>query len=290
MKATEQLHDLGQSLWLDNITRDLLTSGTLKHYIDELSVTGLTSNPTIFDQAIKNSSGLRRDRFAEAQGGQVGRGRCSSSWRWKTSPARRICSDRSTSGPTAWTAGCRSRSRRCSPTTPPARSPAAKSCMPGPTVESVDQDPRHARRVARDRRGDLRRHPDQRDAAVLARALLRRGRGIPARHRAPHRRRAQARRRVGRLGVHQPLGRRGRGKVPEGCATSSASRSPSAPTRRIAQLLSSPRWQRDLQRRRAPAAAACGPAPAPRTPRRPTSCTSRRWPPRSPSTPCPKPR
>ena len=50
------LHDLGQSLWLDNITRDLLRSGTLKRYIDELSVTGLTSNPTIFDQAIKSST------------------------------------------------------------------------------------------------------------------------------------------------------------------------------------------------------------------------------------------
>jgi transaldolase len=55
MKATQRLHDLGQSIWLDNITRDLLTSGTLKRYIDELSVTGLTSNPTIFDHAIKNS-------------------------------------------------------------------------------------------------------------------------------------------------------------------------------------------------------------------------------------------
>src|SRR6202158_658417 len=56
MKATETLHDEGQSLWLDNITRDLLESGTLKRYIDELSVTGLTFNPTIFDHAIKNSS------------------------------------------------------------------------------------------------------------------------------------------------------------------------------------------------------------------------------------------
>jgi transaldolase len=56
MKATQLLHDLGQSLWLDNITRDLLDSGTLKQYIDELSVTGLTSNPTIFDHAIKNSA------------------------------------------------------------------------------------------------------------------------------------------------------------------------------------------------------------------------------------------
>jgi transaldolase len=54
MKATQQLHELGQSLWLDNITRELLTSGTLARYISELSVTGLTSNPTIFDLAIKN--------------------------------------------------------------------------------------------------------------------------------------------------------------------------------------------------------------------------------------------
>ena len=56
MPATAKLRDLGQSLWLDNITRALLTGGGLKRYIDELSVTGLTSNPTIFDQAIKNST------------------------------------------------------------------------------------------------------------------------------------------------------------------------------------------------------------------------------------------
>jgi transaldolase len=56
VKATQKLHELGQSLWLDNITRDLLTSGTLRRYIDELSVTGLTSNPTIFDHAIKNNT------------------------------------------------------------------------------------------------------------------------------------------------------------------------------------------------------------------------------------------
>jgi transaldolase len=55
MTATQKLHDMGQSLWLDNITRGLLTSGTLRRYIQEFSVTGLTSNPTIFDHAIKNS-------------------------------------------------------------------------------------------------------------------------------------------------------------------------------------------------------------------------------------------
>jgi transaldolase len=73
MKATQQLHNLGQSLWLDNITRNLLDSGTPRRYIDELSVTGLTSNPTIFDHAIKNSAaydaaireGLRKGSTAE---------------------------------------------------------------------------------------------------------------------------------------------------------------------------------------------------------------------------------
>src|SRR5215469_10210353 len=55
MKATQQLNELGQSLWLDNITRDLLDKGTLQRYIADLSVTGLTSNPTIFDHAITHS-------------------------------------------------------------------------------------------------------------------------------------------------------------------------------------------------------------------------------------------
>jgi transaldolase len=56
MNAPQRLHNLGQSLWLDNITRDLLNQGALQEYIDDLSVTGLTSNPTIFDHAIKNSA------------------------------------------------------------------------------------------------------------------------------------------------------------------------------------------------------------------------------------------
>ncbi len=73
MKATQTLHDLGQSLWLDNITRDLLTSGTLKRYIAELSVSGLTSNPTIFDHAIKNSTAYDaaiRKKLAEGKFGE----------------------------------------------------------------------------------------------------------------------------------------------------------------------------------------------------------------------------
>jgi len=73
MRATELLHNLGQSLWLDNITRDLLDGGTLKRYIDELSVTGLTSNPTIFDHALKNSAAYDtpiREKLATGKAGE----------------------------------------------------------------------------------------------------------------------------------------------------------------------------------------------------------------------------
>jgi transaldolase len=74
MKATQLIHNLGQSLWLDNITRDLLEKGTLQGYIDELSVTGLTSNPTIFDHAIKNSSAYDaaiRSQLAKGKAGEA---------------------------------------------------------------------------------------------------------------------------------------------------------------------------------------------------------------------------
>jgi len=74
MKATQQLHNLGQSLWLDNITRDLLNTGTLKRYIDDLSVTGLTSNPTIFDHAIKNSAAYDapiREKLLKGESGEA---------------------------------------------------------------------------------------------------------------------------------------------------------------------------------------------------------------------------
>ena len=74
MKATQLLHNLGQSLWLDNITRDLLNSGTLAHYINEFSVTGLTSNPTIFNHAIKNSTAYDaaiQDRLARGKSGEA---------------------------------------------------------------------------------------------------------------------------------------------------------------------------------------------------------------------------
>ncbi len=73
MNATQMLRDLGQSLWLDNITRNLLRSGVLRRYIDELSVTGLTSNPTIFDHAIRNGNDYDdaiKSKLAEGKSGE----------------------------------------------------------------------------------------------------------------------------------------------------------------------------------------------------------------------------
>jgi len=73
MTATQALHDFGQSLWLDNITRDLIDSGGLRRFIDEFAVTGLTSNPTIFEQAIKNGDAYDdsiRSRVAAGKSGE----------------------------------------------------------------------------------------------------------------------------------------------------------------------------------------------------------------------------
>ncbi len=72
MTMTQKLHDLGQSLWLDNITREMLDNGTLRRYVNELSITGLTSNPTIFDEAIGSSSLYDRSIQQKARGGLSG--------------------------------------------------------------------------------------------------------------------------------------------------------------------------------------------------------------------------
>jgi len=72
MTAIAQLREIGQSLWLDNISRDLLDGGSLERYRDELGVTGLTSNPTIFDQAIANTVAYDKSIRQKMQQGQSG--------------------------------------------------------------------------------------------------------------------------------------------------------------------------------------------------------------------------
>ena len=195
MNATAKLHDLGQSLWLDNITRDLLDSGTLRRYIDELSVTGLTSNPTIFDHAIKNSAAYDdADPPARLRAGRSGEDlffELALEDLTRAADLFQPVFDR-TDGVDGWV------SLEVSPLLAhdtgehPRRGQGAARA--GRATQSVHQDSRHAGRPAGHRGGDLRRRPGQRHAAVLARAISGGGRSLSARRRAPHRGRAQSRR------------------------------------------------------------------------------------------------
>ncbi len=173
LKATGQLHRLGQSLWVDNITREMLNSGTLQHYIDDLSVTGLTSNPTIFEQAIKNSSA-----YDTAIAGKLGQGKSGEGLFFEIAledltPRRRSVSAHLRSdqrhgrvGVARGLAAARARRRRD-------HRGRQGSVLEGRSSEPDDQDSRDHRRTAGYRGGHLRRHPGQRHAAVLPRALLR---------------------------------------------------------------------------------------------------------------------
>ena len=271
MKPTQKLHDLGQSLWLDNITRELLNSGTLKRYIDELSVTGLTSNPTIFDHAIKNSAIYDGDIASTAVRRQIGRGPVLRPGPGGPDPRRRSVPVRLRPHRRRRRLGVARGLARSRPRHQEHAGGCARSSQACRQAQPLHQDSRHAGRPAGHRGGDLRRRSGERHAAVLARAICRRGRSLSARRRTAHRGGAQPGRRLGRLAVRQPLGRRGRRQgAGRAASTGSASRSASAPTRPIASC--SIRRVSSASPIRAPApSACCGPAPAPRTPRHPTA-------------------
>jgi transaldolase len=209
----------------------------------ELSITGLTSNPTIFEHAIGKGDAYDEQIATLARAGRSGEDlfiqlalrdltRAADLFRPRTTP------------PAASTAGPRSRSRRSSSTMPTRRSARSRACTRrrrGPTSTSRSR----ARRPASGDRGiDLRRRADQRDAAVLARAVRRRRRSVSARHRAAPRRRARSEGRVGRVAVREPLGRRGQGPS----AAEKRNRLGIAVARRTykayRELLGSPRWQK----------------------------------------------
>ena len=244
VKPTQELHEMGQSLWLDNITRTMLGDGTLQRYVDELSVTGLTSNPTIFDKAISGGDAYD-EQIAELRAPSGTRPRSSSS----SSPSP-TCRDATeifapiharTDGVDGWA------SLEVSPlladdaaaTIEQAAAPARE----GRPRQPLHQDPGHRGRADGDRGVDLRRRPDQRHPALLARAVPRLGRGLHAGARTPGRGRARPRRPLGRLDLRQPLGRRGRRHAPAGLRNQLGIAVARRAYRAYRELLDSERWQ-----------------------------------------------
>ena len=234
MKATQDLHDLGQSLWLDNITRNLLKTGVLRRYIDELSVTGLTSNPTIFDHAIKNSNdydGAIKSKLAEGKSGEKLFFELALEDLTQAADLFRPIYDR-TCGVDGWV----------SLEVSPLLAHDTKSTI------AVAKD-LHARAARPNLLIKIPGTPEGLPAieeAIFAGVPVNvtllfsdeqyRGgcRCLHARDRAAHRSRIAARCRLGGIGLHQPLGRRsGRQGARRHSTTSSASPSPSASTRLI---------------------------------------------------------
>ena len=129
-RATETLHDRGQSLWLDNITRDLLETRHARALHRRALGDRAHVQPDDLRPRHQEQLGLRRRHPEEGQGRQVGRGAVLRAGARGPDRAPRICSDRSGTGRAAWTAGCRSRCRRCWPTTPPAPWPPPRRCTP----------------------------------------------------------------------------------------------------------------------------------------------------------------
>ena len=218
MKATQLLHNLGQSIWLDNITRDLLDTGTLKRYIDEFSVTGLTSNPTIFDHAIKNSAAYDaaiREKLAKGKSGEELFFELALEDLTRAADLFRPIYDR-TNGVDGWV------SLEVSPllaydtdsTLAAAKDLFARAERPNLFIKI----PGTKEGLPAIEEAIFAGVPVNVTLLVLARAIRRRGRGVPARHRAAHRRRAQSQCRLGGIGLHQPLGRRGRGQGAGGAA------------------------------------------------------------------------
>ena len=195
MKATAELHELGQSLWLDNITRELLDSGQLQTYIDEYSVTGLTSNPSIFDKAI--AGGGYDDAIHEKAEARTEREPLF--FELAIEDLRRAADmfgaiHERTDGVDGWV------SLEVSPllaydtesTVQAARTLHEQAARDNLFIKI----PGTAEGLPAIEEADLRRCPGERHAALLARAVPRGGRRVHAGRRAAHRCRPQSRRRA----------------------------------------------------------------------------------------------
>ena len=171
MKATQLLYNLGQSIWLDNITRDLLDTGTLRRYIDELSVTGLTSNPTIFERAIRNSPSYDVPIREKLAAGTSGEG----NWPVRTfSASQRVLIPSSCATSRGCPSACtpRARSATHSPTQPGSASvtcPSPVSASPRRRTRSPRRRTRRRSDRSRDRGVGGKSHHDPTTAAHRAR-------------------------------------------------------------------------------------------------------------------------
>jgi transaldolase len=281
MKATQELNQLGQSIWLDNITRDLLTSGTLRRYIAELSLTGLTSNPTIFDHAIKNSSAYDsaiRSKLKEGKSGETLFFELAIEDLAQAAGLFRPIWDR-TNGVDGWV------SLEVSPllahdtasTIAAAKELHARAKRPNLFIKipgTVEGLPAIEESIFAGVPVNVTLLFSREHYLAAAEAYLR---GIERRIAAGLNRRSSS-----AAGM-----RPSRTKCPRPCATSSASQSRNEHTRPPASC--SARHARGAFTTRVGGHSACyGRAREPRIQRRPTSCTSRHWPRRSRSTPCRK--
>ena len=206
--APKALHQLGQSLWLDNITRDLLDSGTLEGYIDRMSVTGLTSNPTIFDRAISGSASYDAEIHRQLDAGHSGEALFFNlAIQDLTRAADLFAPVHQRTGTVDGFVSLEVSPLLAYDTRGDARA-GEGAARPGGQAQPLHQDPRDHRRPAGDRGGDLRGRARERHPAVLDRRSICRRRCLSEGPGAARGGRPVGGRALGRLAVHQPVGPR----------------------------------------------------------------------------------
>ena len=289
----QRLSELGQSVWIDNLSRPLVREGGLTRLIEDDAVVGVTSNPTIFQKALAEG-----DAYDEQMREVIANESDNTEEFFQLATRRRLrrlrpAAAESGTAAAAATATCRSRSRPTSPTTPRAPSPRPSGCTSGRPAQPAGQDPRHRAGPGRDRGDDRPRPPDQRHPDLLAAPLRPGRRGLPARARAPRRvGRRPLDRRLGRVVLRLARGHRGRQpprrhRRPRRAARARRSRTPSSPTSTTwscSPATAGRRWRPRAPRR----SAACGPRRRPRTRPTGTRSTSRSSSAPTRSTPCPR--
>ena len=287
MNPTTELHNLGQSLWLDNITRDLLVRGTLQRYVRDFAVSGLTSNPTIFDHAIRNTNlydDAIRDASARGRSGEALFLDLALEDVTEAADLFRPIHD-ATAGIDGWA------SLEVSPLL---ADDAAATVRETVQLHARARRPNLFIKIPGTRAGVtaieesiFARRAGQRHVAVLARTVRRRGRRLHACCGAAHCCGPRPKGRLGRVNLRQPLGRGGQ--------RHSAARAAQPPRHchRKAHLQSLPRvaglaaLAQARSRRRTAATPTVGQHREQGSAERPTRCTSRRWRRRTRSTPCP---